>query len=111
PALLARTIELAASGDRPVLRPIVTGLAVAGFTGSLAAPRFQAPGAGGATGLVRAKTGTLTGVSAIAGTVDDADGRVLVFVFIADAVPPSGTLDARDVLDQLAATVTGCGCR
>ena len=84
PAVLGRVLVLAGAADHPQLRPILTGLAVAGFSGSLEPPRFDAPGTSGAAGLVRAKTGTLTGVSAMAGTVEDAAGRQLVFVFVAD---------------------------
>ena len=110
PALLASVLASAASADHAPLRPLLTGLAVAGFTGSLEPPRFEARGTGEARGLVRGKTGTLTGVSAIAGTVDDADGRVLAFVFVADRVPIGGTLPARDALDRLASAVAACGC-
>jgi serine-type D-Ala-D-Ala carboxypeptidase/endopeptidase (penicillin-binding protein 4) len=111
PSLLAQVLGLAASTAHPELRPIVTGLAVAGFTGSLEPPRFDEPGTGRASGFVRGKTGTLTGVSAFAGSVEDVDGRVLAFVFLADHVPVGGTLAARDALDRLAAAVASCGCR
>ncbi len=110
PAVLGRVLVLAGAADHPQLRPILTGLAVAGFSGSLEPPRFDAPGTSGAAGLVRAKTGTLTGVSAMAGTVEDAAGRQLVFVFVADHVPAGGTLAARAALDRLGAAVAGCGC-
>jgi D-alanyl-D-alanine carboxypeptidase/D-alanyl-D-alanine-endopeptidase (penicillin-binding protein 4) len=46
----------------------------------------------------------------MAGTVEDAGGRTLVFVFVADHVPPGGTLPARAALDRLAAAVAACGC-
>jgi serine-type D-Ala-D-Ala carboxypeptidase/endopeptidase (penicillin-binding protein 4) len=111
PVVLGQVLALAASPAHPQLRPLATGLAVAGFSGSLAPPRFSEPGAGVGAGVVRAKTGTLTGVSAIAGTVDDANGRVLAFVVLADEVPPTGALAARAALDRAAAAVAGCGCR
>jgi D-alanyl-D-alanine carboxypeptidase/D-alanyl-D-alanine-endopeptidase (penicillin-binding protein 4) len=110
PALLGQVLVLAAAANHPQLRPLLTGLAVAGFTGTLEPPRFEAPGTWPAAGLVRAKTGTLTGVSAMAGTVQDASGRLLVFVFVADQVPAGGSLLARGVLDRMAAAVAGCGC-
>ncbi|NBE51268.1 D-alanyl-D-alanine carboxypeptidase/D-alanyl-D-alanine endopeptidase [Streptomyces boluensis] len=104
-ALLAR----AADPDHPELRPVLTGLPVAGFTGTLRS-RYAAGGATApGTGLVRAKTGTLTGVNTLAGTVVDADGRLLVFAFTG-----SGTGDAKaaqSTLDRLASTVANCGCR
>ena len=103
PQVLADVLVLAAAPAHAALRPLLTGLAVAGFTGSLLPPRFDAPGTAGAAGLVRAKTGTLTGVDAIAGTVRDSSGRLLVFVFVADRVPAAGTLGARAALDRLVA--------
>ena len=70
--------------------------------------RFAASPAG--QGLVRAKTGTLTGVHSLAGTVLDAQGRVLVFVAAADRVDPSRALDAEAGLDAIAAALTTCSC-
>jgi len=97
-------------GRAPVrLRPIVTGLPVAGFNGSLAG-RFVTPGTAGGLGLVRAKTGTLTGVHALAGVTVDAEGTTLAFVAVADEVKVAQTLDARAVLDEIAAALTTCAC-
>lgn len=103
--LLAHLLLEATSADRPRLRPIVSGLPVAGFTGTLGDRYGRSAGAG----VVRAKTGTLTGVNTLAGTVVDADGRLLVFAFLAD-----GTTDgqgAQKALDTLASAVANCGCR
>lgn len=103
---LAQLLALAADPDHPELRPVLTGLPVAGFTGSLR-ERFTSAGRG--AGLVRAKTGTLTGVNALAGTVVDADGRLLTFAFLTN-----GTTDpvaAQSALDRLAAELATCGCR
>jgi D-alanyl-D-alanine carboxypeptidase/D-alanyl-D-alanine-endopeptidase (penicillin-binding protein 4) len=110
PQVLGDVLVLAASPEHAALRPLLTGLAVAGFTGSLQPPRFDLPATTSASGLVRAKTGTLTGVAAIAGTVEDSSGRMLAFVFVADRVPAAGTLGARVALDRLAAAVASCGC-
>ncbi|MEU0069439.1 D-alanyl-D-alanine carboxypeptidase/D-alanyl-D-alanine-endopeptidase [Streptomyces sp. NPDC006332] len=100
------TSLLAKAGDpsRPDLRPVLTGLPVAGFSGTLSS-RY----ANGAAGLVRAKTGTLTGVNTLAGTVVDQDGRLLAFAFLA-----SGTTDpaaAQAALDRAATALAACGCR
>ena len=62
----------------------------------------EGKGLAGAAGLVRAKTGTLTGVSALAGLTTVA-GRPVVFVAMADRVAPASTLAARTALDQFAA--------
>ncbi|MBQ0827310.1 D-alanyl-D-alanine carboxypeptidase/D-alanyl-D-alanine endopeptidase [Streptomyces tagetis] len=103
--LLTDLLAKAADPARPELRPVLTGLPVAGFTGTLTG-RY---GAGDdASGLVRAKTGTLTGVNTLAGTVVDADGRLLAFAFLA-----SGTTDAQaaqSALDRAATSLTACSC-
>ncbi len=59
-------------------------------------------------GVVRAKTGTLTGVSSLAGVVTDADGRLLVFALMSNGAGP-GTV--RPLLDAIAAELSRCGCR
>lgn len=104
-ALLTQVLVLAASPEHPDLRPVVTRLPVAGLSGTLA-ERFVADPA---AGLVRAKTGSLTGVTTLAGTVQDADGRLLAFAVLADAVPATGP--ARRAVDAVPATLTACGCR
>jgi D-alanyl-D-alanine carboxypeptidase/D-alanyl-D-alanine-endopeptidase (penicillin-binding protein 4) len=104
---LADLLSLAGDTRHPELRPILTGLPVAAFSGSLSTRFVSDTGRAGA-GLVRAKTGTLTGVNALAGTVVDADGRLLTFAFLT-----SGTTDptaAVATLDRLAAAVSECGC-
>ena len=57
---------------------------------------------------MRAKTGTLTGVSSLAGVVVDADGRLLVFALMSNGVNPA---TARPELDAVAAGLAACGCR
>ncbi|WP_052762037.1 D-alanyl-D-alanine carboxypeptidase/D-alanyl-D-alanine endopeptidase [Jiangella alkaliphila] len=103
-ALITQTLALAAGPDHPGLRSVVTGLPVAAFTGTLA-DRF---GDSSAAGLVRAKTGTLTGVSALAGVVVAADGVGYAFAVLADDV--GNTTEARAALDDVAAALAGCGC-
>lgn len=105
---LVEVLRLAASDDHPGLRPVLTGLPVGGFTGSLAYRFADSPPGG--VGRVRAKTGTLTGVSALAGLAEDRSGTPLVFVLAADRVRLSNTLDARDALDDLAASLGACAC-
>ncbi len=93
--------------DVQYLRPILTGLPVAGGGGTLA-DRFIDGRSVAGRGVVRAKTGTLTGASSLAGVVSDVDGRLLVFAFISNGTSPA---DARPKLDVLAATLSRCGCR
>ena len=63
-----------------------------------------------APGTVRAKTGTLLGVHALAGTAVTADGRLLAFAVVADGATGS-EVAVEGVLDDIAATLAGCGCR
>ena len=105
--LLAGVVRVAAA--KPELRHLLTGLPVAGFTGSLE-DRFAAPAAGPGTGLVRAKTGTLTSVHSLAGLVRDRTGTLLVFAVATDSAPPDKALAARAALDRAAATLASCGC-
>jgi D-alanyl-D-alanine carboxypeptidase/D-alanyl-D-alanine-endopeptidase (penicillin-binding protein 4) len=105
---LVDVLRVAASDAHPELRSVISGLPVAGFTGSLEL-RFSAGDADG-RGLVRAKTGTLTGVSGLAGLVTGADGHTLVFAAVADRVARADTLDARDALDGVAAALAECRC-
>ncbi|MBX9364500.1 D-alanyl-D-alanine carboxypeptidase, partial [Streptomyces sp. WAC04114] len=83
-----------------------TGLPVAGFTGTLTSRYTD-----GASGVVRAKTGTLSGVHTLAGTLVDEDGRLLAFAFMAngtDGILPTTTQKA---LDRIATALAACGCR
>jgi len=103
PLALARLVSLAASDAHPELRPALTGMPVAGFTGTLAS-RYTGETAAGA-GNVRAKTGTLSGVSTLAGVVQDARGRLLAFAFMLGDGKRS--VQSRR-LDRLAAAVAEC---
>jgi D-alanyl-D-alanine carboxypeptidase/D-alanyl-D-alanine-endopeptidase (penicillin-binding protein 4) len=103
---LVRVLQLAASPDHPELRSVVTGLPVAGYDGTLGYRFDDSPG----RGFVRAKTGTLTGTSALAGITTDARGRAWVFAFVSNHVPPALTLDARAALDRLTSALATCRC-
>ncbi len=87
------------------LRPLLVGLPVAGGSGTLS-DRYHGPTLGG-RGWVRAKTGTLTGVNSLAGTVLDAEGRVLVFALLSNGPNP---VAVRPRLDALAVGLRSCGC-
>ncbi len=104
--LLTGLLTRAADPARPALRPLLTGLPVGGFTGTLAGRFDTAPATEGA-GLVRAKTGTLTGVNTLAGTVVTADGRLLAFAFLAGST--LSPYEAQPALDRLSAALASQG--
>jgi D-alanyl-D-alanine carboxypeptidase/D-alanyl-D-alanine-endopeptidase (penicillin-binding protein 4) len=111
PAMLAKVVELATADAG--LRPLLAGLPVAGFSGTLSAGQSVFSGIGGAAlGTVRAKTGNLGTVTALAGLVTDKNGMTLVFAFMADQIPAAGMLrTAADAIDEAAAALANCGCR
>lgn len=86
---------LAAATDRqPRLRPLLTTLPVAAGSGTLE-DRYK----GTATaGWVRAKTGTLSKTTALAGTVVSVHGRVYTFAFIANDADVLGSRAAMDAM-------------
>ncbi|GED85623.1 D-alanyl-D-alanine carboxypeptidase/D-alanyl-D-alanine-endopeptidase [Streptomyces sp. 6-11-2] len=101
--LLTALLAKAADPADPGLRPVLTGLPVAGFTGTLTS-RY----ADGAAGLVRAKTGTLTGVNTLAGTVVARNGHLLAFAFLAENT--TGPDAAQSALDHAVTTLATCAC-
>lgn len=103
PAALARLLAVAASPEHPELHSLISGLPVAGFTGTLH-NRYDKGDSQAGAGLVRAKTGTLTGVNTLAGIAYTNDGRLLSFAFMADDVAdPTGAMAA---LDKMATIVS-----
>ncbi len=106
PLALARIAALAAAPERPGLRAAVTGMPVAGFSGTLAT-RYLTSDSQAAAGMVHAKTGTLNGVSTLAGIARDAEGRLLAFAFMMG--DGKGHADPA-VLDRLATAMATCGC-
>ncbi|MFV2099491.1 D-alanyl-D-alanine carboxypeptidase/D-alanyl-D-alanine-endopeptidase [Micromonospora sp. LOL_024] len=111
PLLLTELLVLAAGPDRPELGGIFGGLPVGGWSGTLRDRYGATPGTVAGAGVVRAKTGTLTRVHAIAGVVTTAEGRLLTFAVLTDDVSPDGMEPARAALDRIAAALAGCGCR
>jgi len=107
PRTLVDLLRAATASTHRDLRWILEGLPVAGLTGTLA-DRYQVKPSVTARGIVRAKTGTLTGVNTLAGTVVDRSGRLLVFAFMASHAALPG-LTVPD-LDDLAARLARCGC-
>lgn len=110
PAALAAVIRLCA-GTTPALRPVLASLPVAGFSGTLAPGQSVFGNFGpAALGAVRAKTGNLGRVVALAGVVDDAGGHLLAFAFMADDVRARQLASAAGALDALATRLASCGC-
>jgi D-alanyl-D-alanine carboxypeptidase/D-alanyl-D-alanine-endopeptidase (penicillin-binding protein 4) len=109
PDLLTALLDVSGSAEHPELRPVLTGLPVAGFNGSLSR-RFTETADRAGRGSVRAKTGTLTGVSGLAGTVTDRTGIPMVFAVLADDIALPDTLDAREALDGIASALAACRC-
>jgi serine-type D-Ala-D-Ala carboxypeptidase/endopeptidase (penicillin-binding protein 4) len=105
---LVQVLRLIVGDAKPILHDIVTALPVAAWSGTLENRYLVGSTSEAGAGVVRAKTGTLTGVSSLAGMVHDASGRLLVFALIADRVP--ATSPAEAALDRVAATLAGCGC-
>lgn len=104
---LADIVATALTTPDPDLSLLPPGLAVAGLTGTLA-DRFTSAATRPGRGFVQAKTGTLTGVSGLAGTVLDAEGRTLVFAMIDDR---ARSLDqVRATMDTVASRLATCGC-
>jgi D-alanyl-D-alanine carboxypeptidase/D-alanyl-D-alanine-endopeptidase (penicillin-binding protein 4) len=79
---------------------MLAGLPVAAWSGTLV-DRYARGTARAGAGVVRAKTGTLTGVATLAGTVHDRGGRLLAFAFMSRST--ASTADAEAALDRLAA--------
>ena len=100
--LLVAILRMDASASHPQLRPVITGLPVAAFSGTLTF-RYLTPPASRAAGLVRAKTGTLDGMTALAGTVVDRQGRQLVFAILTNSA--AGTESAETAVDRVAAAI------
>ncbi len=111
PDSLVQMLRVASASRHPALHLVIGALPIAGWSGTLAG-RYTSPSAKAGAGLVRAKTGTLTSVSTLAGLAHDADGRLLAFAVMADRVgrTAADTAAAEAAIDRIAATLAGCGC-
>jgi serine-type D-Ala-D-Ala carboxypeptidase/endopeptidase (penicillin-binding protein 4) len=103
--VLTAVVAGAADGSLDGASALLSGLPVAGYDGTL----FDRGDDETAPGTVRAKTGTLLGVHALAGTVITLDGRLLAFAVVADVSTSEDA--AESALDDVAAALAGCGCR
>ena len=64
-----------------------------------------------ALGVVRAKTGNLDTVAALAGIAYAKDGELLSFAVMADKLKANGLAAAGAQIARLATALAGCGCR
>lgn len=102
---LDEVIGAAAGTDHPAMRPLLDLLPIAGGSGTLS-NRYIDDATADAAGWLRAKTGSLTRINALAGIVTDVSGRVLTFALMSNDAGPMGQV----ALDALAATLRSCGC-
>jgi D-alanyl-D-alanine carboxypeptidase len=109
PRALVSLIGVAARSDAR-LRPVITGMPVAGFSGTLGPGSFFGPFGRAGLGMVRAKTGNLTHVATMAGVAMTANGELLAFAFMGNAIPVRLAGQPELTLAQLATALAGCGC-
>ena len=110
PDTLARLLLLAADGAHPALAPLLDGLPVAGFSGTLA-DRFGT-GPPRRRRRCRARQDRHPHRGQRSGRAPTSvDGRPVVFVVMADQVPDGATLQARDDLDRFAAVLSDGAAR
>jgi len=103
---LDSVVQAAAGPDQPAMRPLLDVLPIAGGSGTLSDRFLDTAGNAGPAGWLRAKTGSLTAVNALAGVVTDRSGRVLTFALISNDAGPTG----RTAIDSVATTLWSCGC-
>ena len=108
PEVLGRIMAMAVSGKNPKLRILLTGLPLAGVSGTLAKDdRYTQTDTKAGAGWVRAKTGSLDVTYALVGYVPDVDGRIIVFAFNSNGVFGN---DTRYAQDAMATALRLCGC-
>ncbi|MDA0563570.1 D-alanyl-D-alanine carboxypeptidase/D-alanyl-D-alanine-endopeptidase [Streptomonospora sp. S1-112] len=105
PKALVDLVLLAADPEHPGLHATLSGLPTAHFTGTLDSRYSPESGSYAGAGVVHAKTGTLNGVSTLAGTAQTADGRLLAFAFMAN--DPAAM---ASTLDTFTSVLAECGC-
>lgn len=105
PRTLAEVV--AAAARVPRTDSMVSDLAVGGFTGTLAR-RFEKAVSG--RGVVRGKSGTLTGVHSLAGYITDRSGTPMVFAMMTDRTKAVNPFVTEAALDRVAAALARCQC-
>ncbi len=102
---LTRAMQLAASSPRQA--HLIGTLPTAGATGTMMR-RFGDDRAAAGRGMVRAKTGSLDGVSSLVGYSPSKDGALVAFAFIGNGMPRNQ--DQRPWFDQVSAAIAACEC-
>jgi D-alanyl-D-alanine carboxypeptidase/D-alanyl-D-alanine-endopeptidase (penicillin-binding protein 4) len=105
PRTLAEVVAIAARTAHT--DSLVSDLAVGGFTGTLAR-RFDKVDSG--RGVVRGKSGTLTGVHSLAGYVTDQSGTPIAFAVMTDRTKSINPFLTEAALDRVAAALADCSC-
>jgi D-alanyl-D-alanine carboxypeptidase/D-alanyl-D-alanine-endopeptidase (penicillin-binding protein 4) len=98
---------VAASARKARTDSLVSDLAVGGFTGTLVR-RFDKADSG--RGVVRGKSGTLTGVHSLAGYVTDRSGTPIAFAVMVDRTKAINPFETEASLDRVAAALADCRC-
>jgi len=104
PLQLASTIVQ--SRTDPNTSDVIEYLPLGGLEGTVGARYADTD----AAGYLRAKTGSLTGVTTMAGVITTADGRVLAFAAMADGMP-YGQSQPKAAIDGFVAALADCGCQ
>jgi D-alanyl-D-alanine carboxypeptidase/D-alanyl-D-alanine-endopeptidase (penicillin-binding protein 4) len=107
PRTLVAVVEATQDPKHPTLRDVAAGVPIGGLTGTLDTRFTAVPVAG----EVRAKTGSLPGVTSLAGTLTTADGRQLVFAVMSDATGANGQDAPHRAIDPFIESLAGCGCQ
>jgi serine-type D-Ala-D-Ala carboxypeptidase/endopeptidase (penicillin-binding protein 4) len=111
PDVEVQLLSLAASASHPGLRGVITGLPVAGFSGTLAPGGSVFPDVGQpGLGVVRAKTGNLETVVSLSGLALARNGQLFAFSFMADRLPSGGLDSGASDMTGLATSLAACGC-
>jgi serine-type D-Ala-D-Ala carboxypeptidase/endopeptidase (penicillin-binding protein 4) len=110
PRALVALVTLAARSGPLTLRPVITGMPVAGFSGTLRPGSYFGPFGRTAFGTVRAKTGNLTHVATMAGVAYTAGGQLLGFAFMGNDIAQRLATQPEAMLAKLATALAGCGC-
>src|SRR5699024_8519100 len=102
PVTLVELLQQAGADDDTAA--LLTTLPTAAFNGTL---RGRFDDADAARGLAHAKSGTLTGVTTLAGTVLDANGSVIYFAVMADDLD-AGYAEAKKAEDAVVSALARC---